>query len=101
MQSIQIKPLPFNWDSSNLHEQWKLFREQCQFLLTDKPYSKHTESACIAFLLNWMGPCSYQIFNNLMFSARQGQEETCQCFKSSWWTFQTYTISSLKMVLTW
>ena len=42
-QTIQIKPLTFNWDSPNLCEQWKLFREQCQFLLIDGPYSMHTE----------------------------------------------------------
>ena len=67
IQSIPIKPLTFNWDSSNLHEQWKLFREWCQFLLIDGPYSINTEPLCIAVVLNWMGPHSYQIFNKLMF----------------------------------
>ena len=66
-QSIPVKPPTFNWDSSNLHEQWKLFKEQCQVLLMDGPYSMHTEPACIPVVLNWIGPHSYQIFNNLMF----------------------------------
>ena len=51
MQSIPIKPLIFNRDSLNLHEQWTLFREQCQFLLIDGPYPVHTEPACIAAVL--------------------------------------------------
>ena len=66
-QSISIKPLTFDWYSSNLHGQWKSFREQCQFLLIDGPYSTHTEPPHIAVVLNWMGPHSYQIFNSLMF----------------------------------
>ena len=53
-QSIPIKPLTFNWDSSILHEQWTLFREWCQFLLKDGPYSTHTEPAHTAVVLNWM-----------------------------------------------
>ena len=57
----------FNWDSSNLHEQWKLFREQCQFLLIDWPDSTHTEPVHIAVVLNWMSPGSYKIFNNPTF----------------------------------
>ena len=57
----------FNRDSQNLHEQWKSFREQCQFLLIDGPYSIHMEPVHIAVVLNWMGPPSYQIFNNLTF----------------------------------
>ena len=64
---IPIKPLAFNWYSPNLHEQWKLFREQCQFLHIDRPYSMHTEPAPTSVVLNWMGPHSYQIFNNFIF----------------------------------
>ena len=79
MQSIPIRHLTFNWDSLNLHEQWKLFREQCQFLLIDRPYLTHTEAAHIAVVLNWMGQCSYQICSNLTFPGDEGQEET-RCF---------------------
>ena len=66
-QSIPINPPTLNWDSSNLHEQWTLFREQCQFFHIDRLYSMHTELACIAVVLNWMGLHSCQLFNNLMF----------------------------------
>ena len=44
--SIPIKTPSFNWDCVNLHEQWKLFSEQCKFLLiNDGPFSKHSEPA--------------------------------------------------------
>ena len=53
-----------------MHEEWKLFSEQCKFLLiNDGPFSKHSEPACIAAVLNWLGPKSYQVFNNLNFDA--------------------------------
>ena len=83
-QSIPIKPPTFNWDSLNLHEQWKLFRKQCQFLLIDGPYSMHREPAHIAVALNWMGPHSYHIINNLMFLEDKGQTNTHQCSRCSW-----------------
>ena len=68
--SIPIKTPSFNWDSVNLHEQWKLFSEQCNFLLiNDGPFSKHSELAHIAAVLNWLDPKSYQVFNNLNFDA--------------------------------
>ena len=63
--SIPIKIPSFNWDDVNLYEQWKLFSEQCKFLLiNDGPFSKHSEPACIAAVLKWLGPKSYQAFNN-------------------------------------
>ena len=66
--SISMKTLSFNWDNVNLLDQWKLFSEQCKFLLiNDGPFSKHSESACIAAVLNWLGLKSCQVFNNLNF----------------------------------
>ena len=52
-----------------------MFREQCQFLLIDGPYSVHTEPAHIAVVFNWMGPHSYQIFNNLTFLEDKDKEK--------------------------
>ena len=47
--SIPIKNPSFNWDNVNLHDQRKLFNEQCKFLLiNDGPFSKHSEPAHIA-----------------------------------------------------
>ena len=69
--SITIKTLSFN-----LHEQWKLFSEQCKFLLiNDGPFSKHSEPAHIAAVLNRLGPKSYQVINNLNFDA-EGKDKS-------------------------
>ena len=68
---IFLLKLPsFNRDSVNLYDQWKLFSEQCKFLLINNgPFSKHSEPPHIAALLNWLGWKSYQVFNNLNFYA--------------------------------
>ena len=59
----------------NLHDQWKLFSEQCKYLLTnDRLFSKHAEAACITAILNWLGPNSYQVFNNLNFEAERKEK---------------------------
>ena len=51
--SIPIKTPSFNWDNVNLHDQWKLFSEQCKFLLiNDGLFSKHSEPAHIGAVLN-------------------------------------------------
>ena len=73
---IPIKTPSFNWDNVNFHDPWKLFREQCKFLLVnDSPFSKHSESAHIAAVLNWLGLKFYQGFNNLNFDA-EGKDKS-------------------------
>ena len=68
--SIPVKTPSFNWDYVNLHDQWKLFSDQCKFfLLNDGPFSKHSEPAHIAGVLNWLGQKSYEVFRNLNFDA--------------------------------
>ena len=50
--SIPIKTPGFNLDNVNLHDQWKLFSEQCKFLLiNDGPFSKLSEPPHIAAVL--------------------------------------------------
>ena len=84
---IPIKTPSFNCDNVNLHEQWKLFNEQCKFLLiNDSLFSKHQEPVHIAAVLNWFGLKSYQVFNTLNFDA-EGKDRTkimmsCSCLKS-------------------
>ena len=73
---IPIKTPSFNLDNVNLHDQWKLFSEQCTILLiNDGSYSKHSEPACVAAVLNWLGLKSYQVFNNLNFDA-EGKDKS-------------------------
>ena len=38
-------------------------------LINNGPFSKHSELAHIAAVLNWLGLKSYQVFNNLNFDA--------------------------------
>ena len=71
-----LKLPSFNWDNVNLHAQWKFFSEQCKFLLINNgPFSKHSEPAHIAAVLNWLGQKSYHVFNNLNFDA-EGKDKS-------------------------
>ena len=73
--NLLIKTPSFNWESVNLHDQWKLFSEQCKYLLTnDGPFSKHGEAAHVTAILNWLGPKSYQVFDNLNFEAERKEK---------------------------
>ena len=103
--SIPIKTPSFNWDSVNLQEQWKSFSEQCKFLLKNNgPFSKHSDLAHIATVLNWLGLKSYQVFNNLNFDV-EGKDKTKirdvffmfeKHFKPTWSMLQSwYQLSSI------
>ena len=73
--SIPNKTPSFNWESVNLHDQWKLFSEQCKYLLTnDGLFSKHAETVHIAAILNWLAPKSYQVLNNLNLEAERKEK---------------------------
>ena len=42
--------------------------------MSDAPFSMHSEPACIAAVLNWLGPNSYPVFNNLNFDVEGGDK---------------------------
>ena len=75
LPSILIKTPSFNRESVNLHGQWKSFSGQCKYLLTnDGLFSKHANAAHITAILNFLGPKSYQGFNNLNFEAERKEK---------------------------
>ena len=97
--STQIKNPSFNWESVNLHDQRKLFSEHYKYLLTnDGPFSKHTEAAHVTTILNWLGPESYQLFNNLYFEAERNEKNKVdhvlfmfeKCFKPTQSVLQSW-----------
>ena len=44
-------------------------------MINDGPFSKYSKPAHIAAVLNWLGPKSYQVFNNLNFDA-EGKDKS-------------------------
>ena len=63
--SILVNKPSFNWESTNLHEAFKLFRNQVKFLLVEGQYSKCDEMDKVGAILNWLGPKSFEVYEDL------------------------------------
>ena len=100
--SIPIQTPSFNWDNVNFHDQWKLFSEQCNFLLINNgPFSKHSDPVHIAPVLNWLGPKSYQVFSNLKFDEEGKEKSKIHDIVYVWKAFQTNPVCTPIVVPTW
>ena len=67
--SIPINKPSFNWESCNLHEAFKIFKNQAKYLLIDGQYKSCQDQDKVGALLNWLGPKSYGVYDELEFSA--------------------------------
>ena len=65
VQKVPVQTPEFNRDSPNLHEAFKLFKEQVTYLLIKGPRKNLEDDGKIGAFLNWHGPKSYTVFNNL------------------------------------
>ena len=63
--SIPVNKPSFNWESSNLHETFKLFRNQIRFLLVERQYAKCSDIDKVEAILNWLHPKSYEVYDDL------------------------------------
>ena len=63
--SIPVNKPSFNWESTNLHEAFKLFCNQVKFLLAEGQYAKCDEMDKVGVILNWLGPKSFEVYKDL------------------------------------
>ena len=71
---IPINKPSFNWESANLHDSLKLFKEQCNYLLVSGPFKSTSDTDKVSTFLTWLGPKSYGILNHLVFP--EGKSKT-------------------------
>ena len=63
--SIPVNKPSFNWESSNLHETFKLFRNQVRLLLVEGQYEKCSDIDKVGAICNWLGSKSYEVYEDL------------------------------------
>ena len=63
--SIPVNKPSFNWESTNLHEIFKLFCNQVKFLLVEGQYCKCDEMDKVGAIPNWLGPKSFEVYEDL------------------------------------
>ena len=59
-----IKPPNFDWDSSELVQQFRSFRRYCELLLSTPTYASKTPKQIVNYILLWMGPQAVEVFDN-------------------------------------
>ena len=59
-----VNPPKFNWDASELVQQFKNFRRYCELILTTPTYSNKSPKEIVNYILLWMGPKAVEIFDN-------------------------------------
>ena len=79
---IPVNKLSFNWDSTNLHETFKLFCNQVKFLLVDGQYSKCDEMDKVRAKLNWLGPKSFEVFEDLAMEPGEDKKKCVDVLKA-------------------
>ena len=68
LPTIPINNPSFNWGSQNLHEAFKIFKNQAKYLLVNGQYKSCQDKDKVGALLNWLGPKSYGIYYEFDFS---------------------------------
>ena len=64
---IPINKPTFNWESCNLHEAFRIFKNQVKYLLIGGQYKFCEAVDKVGALLNWLSPKSYGVYDELGF----------------------------------
>ena len=80
--SIPVNKPSFNWESTKLYETFKLFHNQVKFLLLEGQYSKCDEMDKVRTILNWLGPKSFEVYEDLAMEPGEDKKHCKDVFKA-------------------
>ena len=86
--SIPVNKPSFNWESLNLHKTSKLFRNQARFLLLEGQYAKCSDIDKVGAILNWLGPKSYEVYEDLAMEPGEDKKKCEDFLKAFEWYFR-------------
>ena len=67
--NVPIRQPEFDWNVTNLSQEFSAFKRICKSLLEDDPYSDLSEKQKVATLLNWLGQTVYQLHDEFDYTA--------------------------------
>ena len=70
ISNIPIRQPEFNWNATNLSQEFNTFKKMCTSLLKDGPYSKLSEKQKVAPVLNWLGRAAYQLHDEFDYTGK-------------------------------
>ena len=94
--SIPINKPSFNWESRNLDEPFKIFKNQARYLI-DGQYKSCQDQDKVGALHNWLGPKSYGVYDKLEFGAGKSKSNVQYVLKA----FKAYFKPTQSLFLSW
>ena len=68
ISNVPIRQPEFDWNATNLSQQFNTFKRMCTSLLKDGPHSELSEKQKVATVLNWLGRAAYQLHDEFNYS---------------------------------
>ena len=59
-----IRPPHFDWNSSELVQQFRSFKRYCELLLSTPTYSNKPPEIVVNYILLWLSPKAVEIYDN-------------------------------------
>ena len=68
--NVPIRQQDFNWNATNLRQEFSTFKRICTSLLDNGPYSELSGKQKVATVLNWLGTAVYQFHNEFDYTGK-------------------------------
>ena len=70
ISNMPIRQPDFNWNATNLSQEFSTFKRICTSLLEDGPYSELSGKQKVATVLNWLGTATYQLHDEFDYTGK-------------------------------
>ena len=96
ISNVPIRQPEFNWNATNLSQEFSTFRRICTSLLDDGPYSELCGKQKVVTVLNWLGKSAYQLHDEFDYTGKDKDKLSDILDK-----FETYFRPQHNMIHTW
>ena len=70
ISNVPTRQPDFNWNATNLSQEFSTFKRIYTSLLEDGPYSKLSGKQKVAIVLNWLSTATYQLHDGFDYAGR-------------------------------
>ena len=79
--TLPFKPPEFDWNTSNLYSQFKLFKTKVEFAFKET-YKDNPGHAKVGAVLNWLGDAAFEIYGNFIWTATTDKDDPLKVLKA-------------------
>ena len=79
--TLPFKPPEFNWNASNLYNQFKFFTTKVEFAFKGA-YNENPRHAKVGAILNWLGNYAFEVYANFIWPDPADKDDLLKVFKA-------------------